>query len=612
MMPREPRLTTWRPSRLLFAVVGLCFSLRPAGAAFIPPVRTQPVSGGVQVVVNGRPIASVRSADEELLPLDRAERFVANLQRFLEAGGAGSQVRPAPYGVQSWAIYGGQELVFVVTPREAAAHRSTPQALVRVWVRALRAALGLPPLTLSRPRVIVPLGEQRVVVVGGAARGELTATSSDARVAGVTARAAPRSIVVQGLAPGLTAVRVEADGAAITLSVRVMRYAATIAPPPVAEVTGRPAPASLVHQAAEEAYRDGLRVEPGARVRLLRPPRVEGAGGPRSAQSLRPGESAVFLFPVAVSGPGYLPVEKQVRVTVRNRALAPRETHALLYSNKPENVLEPCLLHLGALEPEAPARLLYHHVNGSPGPLRIHIDVYNAGAEAMELQVIAGTAGPALQPVTAGHQAGLRFLQASMRQAGRILPVPAGARRSLLLATMAPGKTVSGLFELRVLSPGRLLVRVAAEPVDAPPRTLTAAAQPLSPEVYPSPRKQVEASYRVGNRWAFVNLGRRPIPGEHGDRHLAGNYGVLYDIALNLENPLDVERRVRVVLTADAGVARGVFLIDGQLIEAPPVEPPQEAILTSITMQPSERRTLKIRAMPVGGSAYPVSLVVRP
>jgi hypothetical protein len=613
VMPREQGLTTWRPSRLLFVVgVGLLFLWRPAAAAFIPSIRSQPITGGVQVVVSGRAVASVRAPEAELLPLDRAERFVLNLRLFLEGGGTGWQVRPAPYGGQSWAVYGGEMPLFIVTPREAKAHGSTPRALARLWARALRTTLNLPSLTLSRTQVVVPYGEQRTVTIGGVARGELTATPGDPQVVEAATRATPRAVVLRGLAPGLTAVRVEADGAAITLSVRVMKYAASLAPAPVAEVTGRPAPAALVEEVAIAAHRDGLRLEPGARVRLLRAPQAEGKGGLRPPRALAAGEEATLVFPVSVTGPGYLPVETRVRVAVRNRRLPPQETHALLYSNKPEQVQEPRVLYLGAVEPDAPARLLYHHVNSSSGPLRLNVDVYNPGSEIAQLQVIAGTAGPALQPVTAGHQAGLRFLQASMREVGRILTVPPGARRSLLLATMQSGQTVSGLFGLRVLSVGRLLVRVAAEAVHERPGSLAATVRELSPEVYLSPRKEVEATYRVGEQWAFVNLGRRPIAAREGDGRLAGNYGVLYDISLTLENPLDVERKVRLVLSPDAGTARGVFLIDGQLIEAPPVVPPEEALLTSITMKPAERRTLKIRAMPVGGSAYPVSLVVRP
>lgn len=611
-MPVDPGRTTWRPSRLFFTLVWLLIGLRPAEARFVPSIRSQPVARGVQIVVSGRAIATVRAAEEELVPLDRAERFVWNLRQFMEGGGACWQVRPAPYGVQSWAVYGGEAAFVVVTPREAAAHGSTPRALARVWAKALRAALELPPLTLSKLKIIVPYGEQRVVTVAGVARGELTVGAENAGIAEPTPRATPRGVVVRGLEAGMTAVRVEADGAAITLSVRVMKYAATLAPGVVAEVTGRPAPAALVREVAAAAYPEGLRVEPGARVRPRGVPRAEGVSGLKPIHRLRPGETANVIFPVSVTGPGLLPVETRVRVALRNRRLSPRETHALLYSNQPEEVVAPRVLYLGALDPDVPVRLLYHHVNGSHGSLRLNVDVVNVGATTSELHVISGTAGPALQPVTAGHQAGVRYLRAIQEEVGRVVAIPPGARRSLLMATMPRGATVSGLFGLRVLSAGRLLVRVAAERVDTAPGSVAASVRDLSPEIYLSPRKVVAASYRVGEQWAFVNLGRRAIAAREGDRRLAGNYGVFYDISLTLENPLQVERVVRLLLSPDAGAARGVFLIDGRWIEAPPVEPPQEALLASFTMKPAERRTLRIRSMPVGGSAYPVSLIVRP
>jgi hypothetical protein len=399
-------------------------------------------------------------------------------------------------------------------------------------------------------------------------------------------------------------VRLEADGAEITLSVRVMKYAATLALPPVAEVTGDPAPASLVKEAAVSVYQEGLRLEPGARVRLL--------GARATAPALAPGRSTWLSFPVSVAGPGFLPVRTRVRVQVCSRRLPPRETRSLLYSNNPEQVTAPRVLYLGALDPDAPARLLYHHLNASRAPLRLSVDVYNPGQQEARLQVIAGTAGPGPEPVATGHLAGVRYLRAALRDVGRVLTVPAGARRSLLLCGLPVHCTASGLFGLRVLSEERLLVRVAAEPIGDPPTSVATAARSLSPEVYPSPRKEIEATYRVGEKWAFVNLGRRPIAAQNGDRSLAGNYGVLYDISLKLENPLAEERSVCLFLSPDAGGARGVFVIDGRIVEAPHVTPPEEALLCRITMRPSEHRTLRIRAMPVGGSAYPVSLVVRP
>jgi hypothetical protein len=68
---------------------------------------------------------------------------------------------------------------------------------------------------------------------------------------------------------------------------------------------------------------------------------------------------------------------------------------------------------------------------------------------------------------------------------------------------------------------------------------------------------------------------------------------------------------VNLVLAAEAGRASGVFLIDGRIIEAPSVRPPAEVVLGSIRMEPMTRGSVSIRTLPVGGSAYPVTLVVR-
>ena len=55
----------------------------------------------------------------------------------------------------------------------------------------------------------------------------------------------------------------------------------------------------------------------------------------------------------------------------------------------------------------------------------------------------------------------------------------------------------------------------------------------------------------------------------------------------------------------------GVFLIDGAVVEIPAITPPTEAPLASFRLQPGERRTVPILTIPVGGSNYPVALVVR-
>jgi hypothetical protein len=155
-------------------------------------------------------------------------------------------------------------------------------------------------------------------------------------------------------------------------------------------------------------------------------------------------------------------------------------------------------------------------------------------------------------------------------------------------------------------------VRVVAEETAEPEEyaVVSAGAPSPSEHVYPQPRKEVRARYRVGDTWAFIPVGKRPIAARDGSRRLDGNYGVVYDIAVRVENPTDRERTIQVAFSADAGPARGVFWIEDRLVEAPELGA-TDVPLASFRLAPGEVRDLPIRTIPVAGSAYPARIVVR-
>jgi len=171
---------------------------------------------------------------------------------------------------------------------------------------------------------------------------------------------------------------------------------------------------------------------------------------------------------------------------------------------------------------------------------------------------------------------------------------------------------VSGLLGLRVLRGAAVRVRVVAEPEEQADAQEEApgATGPASEHVYPTPRKSVRARYRVGDPWTFIPVGQRPIQGRNGKLRLDGNYGVLYEIDLRLENPTGEPRTVDVALSPDAGDARGVFCIEGRLIEVPPLAG-HDTVLASFRLDAGEEREIPVRTLPVAGSAYPARIVVR-
>src|SRR5262245_37349181 len=97
----------WRLSSVWAGALLFVISLGPIEAAFRPHIASQAAPEGMRVTISGRTVATVRTGQGELLPFDRAERVVANLQSFLETGGAAWQVHPVPLG-RAWIVLGGE------------------------------------------------------------------------------------------------------------------------------------------------------------------------------------------------------------------------------------------------------------------------------------------------------------------------------------------------------------------------------------------------------------------------------------------------------------------------------------------------------------------------
>jgi hypothetical protein len=391
----------------------------------------------------------------------------------------------------------------------------------------------------------------------------------------------------------------------MTLRVTVKKYAGHLLGPAVTEITGRPAPPDLVNGAMLSQLESAVATEPGAAVWPLAQPGIR--------KSLAPGAAVTVSLPVELRGPGYLPRRGVVSVQVRNRALPRRAAEALFYSNAPEQVRRFGVLYRERLQREKPIRLLYHHQNRMPRAFYLALDLVNPGPQPVRLQVIEGAAKPIVDTVLVGHRAAARYIRRALRDEGTILEVPAGERRTVLVQRVAPAYTASGIYGLRLLDGPTLVVQVsAARQREAGPATVADLKSPASSEeVYPSPSRRLQVAYRVGGHWGFATVGGPASEKSRPQRQLDGEYGVFYDIRVEIENPTTEERTVNLILEPAAGAARGVFLVDGRLIELPNLVPPAEYVLASIAMKPSSRSRVTLCTLPAGGSAYPMTLVVR-
>ncbi|MGQ9698531.1 MAG: hypothetical protein ACUVRO_11135 [Armatimonadota bacterium] len=557
-----------------------------ASAQYRPKVEVVPVEGRAVIHVSRRPAVSLDD-------FDRASVVAGRLQALIQRG-----VDPAAIGVvrtpRGAAVVAGDTRIIEVLRQDAKRAGGTPEGLARVWALKLRELIALPGLTAVPSSLLVPLGEARSISVGGGASGPIEAVlSSD--VATALVDSAKRVVTVTGASVGDCVLTLRCEGAVLDVPVSVRKYAARVGKARVAYTGSGPSRETLARLIERYAYR-ALVLEPGAQARLDGPVPLP-AGGPKAEVNV----------PVRVEGEGYIPVKGVVPVAVERESLGSKEAFYLYYSNNPEQVRRLGTLFAAPLERDRPARLLYHHQNMMGRPFDLSISLANYGSAPAMVHVIEAAANPQVDTVQIGHRAVARFLPSLFSDSGYILDLDPGERYLLLLQNIVPKYTASGIYQLRLLSGDSVWTFVRADEGWSIP------AQPPQPsrDVYDTPKRVIEQEYAVGGRWAFISIGKHAIRGANHDGVLYGNYGVLYDIRVKAKNPTDSPVALEVLFEPSAGIARGVFWIDGSRVETEHLLPPREYPLVRYQLEPGASRDIRILTMPLAGSNYPATVIVR-
>lgn len=372
-----------------------------------------------------------------------------------------------------------------------------------------------------------------------------------------------------------------------------------------ARVSGRPAPAELVRDAAVEASWARIHAAPGATC-----------GYPAPAQgwvALQPGQSCVVSLPVRLAGPGLSPVGATIRIRVLNLGLPVQEADRLFFSNEPEVVQRPGLLYQSVAEPGVTSRLFFHHENQCPRPLRLLVHVTNPNDRPVDCLLVEGQAGPHSDPVVVGHKAAARFLARYRDTAGIVARIPPHSARVLTKTLMDGRETVSGIVDVRPLDALPVVCQVRAEAELALPAADAGLLEQArgTVEVYRPAHKRISGRYQVGGNWLFLDLGYSPVSRVDGERQLEGDYGVTYTIDLELVNPFPAAQEVILSLSPRGGHARASVLLGGKVIETTSVYPPEEFRLAMFPLAPGQTRKITLTTIPEGGSAYPAWLVAR-
>ena len=598
-------------------VVMSVFPASSAAAKFVPRVSAQKdADGTAYVVVNGRKAVQLRTPNGALSPARRAEIAAERLALLVRSGLDPKSVWYKQSGADA-RVMAGDSLLVIATAAEAKAQNFPSAKLAERWVQGLRESLSLPPLTAAPTSLLIPLGESRVVTVQSLLTAPVEADVSNPLVISVDALAKPGSLVITGASPGDTAITIRCGEYRVPVEISVRKYAAyKVQGRARAVVTGWNAPSSLVSQAAAEAARRAVSLEPGARL--------VSTGACQATGELSPGKVIQMPVEIQAAGGDYIPAKLAVQVEVENRVLPPVPAASIMYSNDPERIRKYQTLFAGRITPSQEAtRLLHHHQNMMKKRIGFVIDVVNPSPSAASLHVVEGVSQPMVDTVAVGYRAGFQFLENHRRNIGRIIELPPGTRQALVSQPLDPIHTASGVMELRQFSGDPLFVRVIAKPehqrlsedrlgMAVPAAGIDASKLALSDHVYPGPVKNLAVTYTAGKPWLFLRIGKEALKHQTQDRRLYGNYGVIYNIDVTLENPLDRPHSVEIAFEATAGPVSGIFLLDGILVRIRSLQSPEEATIAMVTVPPGRSRTVSLRTMPLSGSAYPATVIIRP
>lgn len=595
----------------VFAIIAVILVASFAGSAwaeFKPKVSLDTSEVGT-ILINSRPAIRFQVGNGDLSPVKRAEITVSRLKQLVDA-----KVDPGTLFVKGdnaqARIYSGETMICVVTTADAKANRTSPANIAASWISNIKTLMNMPAITLSTKELTVPLGESRKVNIGGAAEGQITVSPEVAGVVKITADSNGDYVQISGLMVGDVNVNFSVEGEIVTLPVSIRKYAGSVSNMTTAQVTGNPCPVSVMRYVAQQAVKQSVKLESGANLEItdFKP----------NGKELASGQTRNAKVNVKISGVGYLTYTGSATVEIHNTAMPRSKVSQLFYSNDPERLLKYQTLFAGKIDGSGATRVLYHHQNMMGKRVHLVIDVINPNPTAATVRVIRGISDPMVDTVLVGHVAGNGFLRDLVGNVSTIEKIPPESRLVLVSDMLKHEQTASGILEITQMNGQATYLRVnALEPgVDEVANGDIAAAPSvmllkLSEDVYPAPVKELDADYKVGERWAFIPLGKHALNDSKSQRKLYGNYGVTYNINVRVENPTSETKKVSVVFDPTAGLTSGVFIIDGKFILTKYAQPPSEYTLTSYSMKPGEIRNVKITTVPLAGSNYPATLVVR-
>jgi hypothetical protein len=375
------------------------------------------------------------------------------------------------------------------------------------------------------------------------------------------------------------------------------------------QITGERIDESIFLPVAQSMIRENMRLESGAQYFIS-------IKDKKYVDPPRPGGTGIFTVPVKIWGPGLRTVRQDVAVRLENLRVEGFGVPDRIYvSNSPESLTHSGELLNGDLAHGSATRFIIHHLNATRRPLNFVFFVENKNSSPALMRVVGDMLGVWNKELQSGHDATERFMKAHRDGVGYLLEVPPGGSVTLKKFAFKPGQIVSGLCEVQILRGHdvEFSVRVLEQhqPDQARHEAIGDFYSNRAHGHYSAPFISVNEEYVIGQRWKFLSIGHDALPPTiPNSPPLHGNYGVTYDINLNVVNPNGHRETVDITFAPAGGAAMGTFFINDLFKQTGIVKPPDKVTLYSFIVEPGTSQQVRLQTIPQSGSYYPVRLIV--
>ena len=546
------------------------------------------------------------------LPAGKAAAVQAQIDRLLESGADPQGILAKKIG-KNHGVYWGDVLLVEVDKALADENKSTPEGLAIRWAQRLYDLVGPGYLKVNPESATIPIGGSTALQVTGLAKGPITVTGGDGVVT-ASVDSGTGLVSLKAAAVGRSTLTVARGRGKVRIPVRVKDYAGYPPEEVSIKVTGKPAPGAIVAEASLTAVSGSTRINPGARLRF--PDQFP------NVPSIDEGKSLRFNLPIEiVGGEEYYSVSANVRVNVESVDLEVKESNLLVVSNRPERVDKDGVLMEYTFSEHEPTRLMYSHLNETPGQRDLWVNLYNETGQPVEVWIGSSFAGPNRSEVHTGHMAAVRLLRQLGAGAGYIVVIPAGKRFVVADHLMQTKDLLSGFANFQIVGEGKLRAEVhsALAPARNETRGVVRLGGPFNPfkihphGVFAQPYFEEWVDLTDTSEQASVPFGISPwlIDFETGLPN-TGNFGVLYRFHFVLSNKSNSAVDFELSFRPKSGPAAGTFLVDGDILEAPFVKANVVTTLGRFRVGAKSERTVDVVTLPEASSNYPAYLEMRP